>query len=82
MVFRGRGLRQHLVAIERRADVVGAKHVLERQRMGRRWHVVEIKGFDVGRVPEDAGELASKVLDLVVGQRQAREFGDVLDVGR
>ena len=47
-----------------------------------RWHVVEIEGFDVCGMPKDAGELASEVLNLVVGQRQAGEFGDVLDVGR
>ncbi len=50
--------------------------------MGSRRHVIEIEGFDICRVPEDAGELAGEMLDLGVGQRQAGEFGDVLDVGR
>lgn len=43
---------------------------------------MEIEGFDICRVSEDAAELAGEVLDLVVGQRQAGEFGDVVNVGR
>ena len=81
MVFRSRGLRQHLGAIERCAHVVGAKHVLERQWVRGRWHVVEIEGFDICRVSEDAAEFAGEVLDLVIGQRKPGEFCDVVNVG-
>lgn len=82
MVFRSRSLRQHLGAIERRPYFVSAEYVLEWQRMRRRRDLVQVERLDVSRVAEDAAELTSEVLDLVVSQREPREFGDVLDVGR
>ena len=49
---------EHLVAVERRPHLVGPQHVLERQRVRGRRDVVERERLDVGRVPEDARELA------------------------
>ena len=72
---------EHLVAVERRPHLVGAQHVLERQRVRGGRDVVERQRLDVGGVTEDARELRGQVLDLGVGERETRELRDVLDIG-
>ena len=62
-------------------DLVGAEHVDERQRVRGGRHVVGVERGDLRRVLEDHPELTGEVLDLVVGQREARQLRDVLDVG-
>ena len=62
-------------------DVVGPEHVHQRQRMRGRRHAVEVERGDVGGVVEDRAELAGELLDLVVGEREAGQRRDVLDVG-
>jgi hypothetical protein len=64
------------------AHGIGAQHVLERDRVGRGRHIGEVEGRDVVGVFEDGFELAGVHLDLLGGDREAGELGDVLDVLR
>ena len=55
----------------------GRSHVLERDHVGRRLDALEIELAERLDVVEDPGELARHPLDLLVGQPQPREAGDV-----
>ena len=56
---------------------VGAQHVLELDHVGGRLDLVEVELGDPVDVLEDSGELARHPLDLLLGEAQAGEPGDV-----
>ncbi len=49
--------------------------------MGRGRNAIEVQGLDVGRVAENSPEFHGEMVDLVVGQGETGQFGDVSDVG-
>ena len=59
---------------------IGPEDVHERERMRGRRHVGRVQRGDLGRVIEDGPELVGQRLDLFLGQREARQLRDVLDV--
>src|SRR5918994_283751 len=75
-----RRVRQDLLERETRGELVGAKHVRARDRV-RRWrHVLRRHLAHLRRVVEDHGELFAEAFLLLVGELEAREPGDVIDV--
>ena len=62
-------------------DDVVAQHVAQRVRLRHRRDVVEVELVDVGEVVEHVAELGRRAGDLVVGQRQPGQPGDVDHVG-
>ena len=61
-------------------DDVGPQHVLQGVRVRGRRHVVEVERLDVGGVVEHRGELPGEGLELVVGQLEPGQAGDVRDL--
>ena len=65
---------------QRRARLVGAQRVLDVDDVRGRLDVVEVELGDLLDLVEDLRELAAEALDLVVGQLEAGEAGDVQDL--
>jgi len=63
------------------AWIVVAHHVLEGDDLGRRAHRGGVDVLESGDRLEDVVELADHALDLVLGQAEAGEGGDVLYIG-
>ena len=64
----------------RRHDIV-AQDVRELDRLGRGRDVLGVEGREHGVLVEDVVQLPFEARQLVLGQTEAREMGDVLDIG-
>src|SRR3954451_10057981 len=76
----GRRVRRRLedpLARPARPRLVLAQHVLELDDMAGRLDVVQLELLDLLDVVEDPRQLRGHLLDLVLGQPQARKLGDV-----
>src|SRR4029079_2296954 len=60
---------------------VGAGDFLEVDRLGRRWDVLGVEPGQDHVLVEDVVELALEARQLLVGQAESRQVGDVFDVG-
>jgi len=67
--------------LERGPGHVVAQDVLELDRLGGRRDVVRVQLGELGVLVEDVVELPLEAGELVLGQPEAGEVGDVLDVG-
>ena len=73
--------REHDLARERGARLVGAQHVLDLDDVRGRRHVGEVAELaDLLDVVEDARELLAHALELLLAQLEAGEAGDVEDL--
>ena len=59
------------------ATTSSRKHVGQRERLSHRLDAVEVELVDVGEVVDDVAELHGRPGQLLVGQRQAGEPGDL-----
>ena len=81
VVLDGGRLREHLVAVEARDGHVVAHDGRARRRGATSAATsASVEGREVRGVLEDRGELAGVALELLLGQLEARERGDVGDV--
>jgi hypothetical protein len=70
------------VAVQRGTDGIVAEDVLQRQGLRHRDHVVEVQRVDVPEVVEHGRQLLGVAGQLLVGQLQASQAGDVGHLGR
>ncbi len=76
-----RGVSENRLHRQRLADDVVAEDVLELDRLGRRRDLVRLEPGQDRVLVEDMVELSLEQRQLLVGQAEAGEMSDVLDVG-
>ena len=69
-----------IVPVDARTRVVGAQDVAQRERVRGGLHARHVERGDVAGVIDHPRELTGEQVELLVGERQARERGHVGDV--
>ena len=72
--------REDLVSVKARARLVLPQDVADRKRVRRRRYASHVESGDIVGVSQYGGELAGEEIELVLGQVEARQAGDVRDV--